>query len=109
MNIKLPPTGHENLHKGRVSIPSQIYFITVVCKNREKRFKGFYMTAKISRVLAQQATWSDALVMAWVLMPDHYHVLIQLGEKTSLQNVIKRANSVLAITVNKESYRSGQV
>ena len=42
-------------------------------------------------------------------MPDHYHVLLQLGERTSLQAVMKRANLILALTVNKTAERQGAV
>lgn len=101
--------GHQNLRKGRISIQGQLYLITVVCKDREKRFSDFFIAAETSRVMAQQPTWSDATVLAWVLMPDHYHASIQLGENTCLQKVMKRANSVLAIQVNRAANRHGQV
>ncbi len=109
MNQRSASKGHHNLRKGRISIPGQVYFITVVCKEREIRFKDFYIAAETSRVLVMPSTWSDAVVLAWVLMPDHYHVLISLGQKVTLQNVMQRANSILAIAVNKVSCRSGQV
>lgn len=109
MNIHLRKPGHFNLRKGRVSIPQQIYFITVVCKNREHRFADFSIAAETCRVIALKTTWCDASVLAWVLMPDHYHVLLQLGELSSLQKVMQRANSILAIAANKAAGRKGQV
>jgi putative transposase len=109
MNIKAMHRGHQQLRKGRVSIPGQIYFISVVCKNRECRFRDFNVAAATSRKIADSNTWSDAKVLAWVLMPDHYHVLLQLGEKNTLPAVMKRANLILALTVNKVSRRNGQV
>ncbi len=109
MNKRLASKGHHNLRKGRISIPGQVYFIAVVCKEREVRFKDFHIASETSRVLAMPSTWSDASLIAWVLMPDHYHVLIGLGETTSLPNVMQRANSMLAIAANKISCRSGQV
>ncbi len=87
----------------------RVYFITVVCKRRERRFDDFHIASHACRVMADAATWSDARLMAWVLMPDHYHALIRLGEKTALPDVMRRANSVLAIATNKASGRSGQV
>ena len=109
MNRNQTFKGHKNLRKGRVSVPGQIYFITVACKNRENRFSDFTIACKTSRTISTQLTWMDASVLAWVLMPDHYHVLLQLGESACLQSVMKRANSVLAITTNRASLRSGPV
>ena len=109
MQKKSIRAGHQQLRKGRVSIPFQIYFITVVCRNRESHFTEFSVAAATSRKIADGATWADAKVMAWVLMPDHYHVLLQLGEKTSLPAVMKRANLILALTVNKAAKRQGAV
>lgn len=108
INIHLRKPGHFSLRTGRVSIPQQIYFITVVCKKREHRFADFSIAAETCRVIAMETTWFDATVLAWVLMPDHYHVL-QLGERSSLQKVMQRANSILAIAANKAASRKGQV
>jgi putative transposase len=109
MQTKFTQPGHQQLRKGRVSIPFQIYFITVVCKNRVTHFAEFPVAAATSRKIADTNTWVDAKVMAWVLMPDHYHLLLQLGEKISLQAVMKRANLILALTVNKACKRQGAV
>jgi len=109
MQNKSIGTGHQQLRKGRVSIPFQIYLITVVCRNRESLFTEFWVAASTSRKISDSNTWADAKVLAWVLMPDHYHVLLQLGEKTSLQAVMKRANLILALTVNKTANRQGAV
>lgn len=109
MQNKSIRVGHQQLRKGRVSIPSQIYFITVACRNREPHFGEFSIAAAASRKIADGTTWADAKVLAWVLMPDHYHVLLQLGENTSLQAVMKRANLILALTVNKTAQRDGAV
>jgi putative transposase len=109
MQKKFVRAGHQQLRKGRVSMPFQIYFVTVVCKNRESHFTEYSVAAATSRKIADCSTWLDAKVLAWVLMPDHYHVLLQLGEITSLQAVMKRANLILALTVNRTSRRQGAV
>ena len=109
MQKKIIATGHQQLRKGRVSIPFQIYLITVVCRNRDSLFTEFWVAVATSRKIADGNTWCDAKVLAWILMPDHYHVLLQLGAETSLQAVMKRANLILALTVNKTAKRQGAV
>jgi putative transposase len=109
MHEKNLSVGHRQLRIGRVSIPGQIYFITVVCKNRERRFIDFNIASAICRKISDSSTWADATLIAWVLMPDYFHLLLQLGEKTSLQAVMKRANMLLAMTANRLSRRKGQV
>ncbi len=109
MQKKFIGAGHQQLRKARVSIPFQIYLITAVCKNRESHFGEFWAAAATSRKICDGNTWADAKVLAWVLMPDHYHVLLQLGAETSLQTVMKRANLILALTLNKATKRHGAV
>lgn len=42
------------------------------------------------RALADRRLWPDAWLLAWVLMPDHWHALIQLGEPSCLRTVVGR-------------------
>ena len=47
-------------------------------------------------------------LIAWVVMPDHLHVLLQLGESQTLASVVGRMHSCVARAVNKASGRTGR-
>ncbi|MGA7437159.1 MAG: transposase [Luteibacter sp.] len=72
--------GHTDLRRGRVSEPGRIYFITCVAWNRAPVFRDYRAARMASRIIHNPKTWKGAECLAWVLMPDHFHALIQLGD-----------------------------
>ena len=101
--------GHRALRKGRCSLPGQIYLVTVVCQHRRRRFNQFESACAVSRVLGDQHAWSEAQALAWVLMPDHWHALVQLGGRLPLAAVVQRINSISARAANRAVGEQGQV
>jgi len=41
--------------------------------------------------------------MAWVLMPDHFHLLVELGAGTSLAGLMRRLKSVTSLAVGRST------
>jgi len=50
---------------------------------------------------------ADSTNLCWVVMPDHFHLLLQLGE-TPLHRVMSRLKSRSAIYLNREIGRTGR-
>ena len=48
-------------------------------------------------------------MLAWVLMPDHVHWLIALGEQYTLDIVVGRLKAISARNVNQACVRAGAV
>lgn len=48
-------------------------------------------------------------MLAWVLMPDHAHWLLQLGESKSLQKVVESLKAFSAFAANAALTRCGPV
>ncbi len=84
-----PATGRHALRKGRVSIPGQFYLLTTTTHHRQRWFMDPTRAQIASRVIHSASTWGDARLFAWVLMPDHWHGLLQLGNE-SLARVVNR-------------------
>jgi putative transposase len=82
--------GHRALRKGRASLPGQIYLLTTVVAYRRPLFKDVDLAREVSRCIHDPHTWGDARLLCWVLMPDHWHGLVQLGERDSLALVMNR-------------------
>ena len=104
MNTK---PGHSALRKGRASIEGQIYLVTTATLQREPLFADFKAARVAALSFEDKAVLADAKLLAWVLMPDHFHGLLQLGEKTSLQNMVNRLKSASARRVNRAMGRKG--
>nr|WP_294977499.1 transposase [uncultured Pseudomonas sp.] len=95
----------KNLRNGRHSIEGQRYLVTTVTYQREPVFTHWNASCPVAQTLHQLA---QANLLAWVLMPDHLHCLIQL-EKDSLSDFMQRLKSLTAISLNKALKRTGKV
>jgi putative transposase len=72
-----------------MSIPGQIYLLTTTTRLRRRVFADTVSARAVSRVIHAASTWGIAQLLAWVLMPDHWHGLLQLGDE-SLGRVMNR-------------------
>ena len=87
-------TGYRQLRKGRISIPGQIYLITTVCADRCAIFANARRAVATALALREQRLWRDSTALCWVLMPDHLHLMLLLGESESLAHAMNRIKSV---------------
>lgn len=101
--------GHQALRKGRVSLPNQIYLIAVCCNNREKIFSDFNAARVMSSILHKVLKEQQSKILAWVVMPDHMHLALQLAEDETLAKTMNRINSCSAIAVNKALNRHSKL
>jgi putative transposase len=87
--------GYRALRRGRFSQRGQVYLVTFVTVGRRRLFLDPRLAHVAARVMADSRNWQCSRLLAWVLMPDHWHGLIELGEDQVLSNVVGRikANS----------------
>ena len=76
---------------------------------RAPMFGAFNAACAASRCFSDPACLGDATPIAWVLMPDHLHVLLQLGQRDSLANVVGRLKASSARAVNAVLRQRGAV
>lgn len=88
--------GHQALRKGRVSLPGEIYLLTTTTFRRMPWFRHASLARATCRMMIEPKTWGDAHLLCWVLMPDHWHGLIQLGEHDDLSVVAGRFKALSA-------------
>jgi REP element-mobilizing transposase RayT len=70
-------------------------------------FADFEPARAASAALAAASAETDAEILAWVLMPDHAHLLLTLGTRWSLQRLVQRLKSASAREVNRAVGRRG--
>jgi putative transposase len=99
--------GQTALRRGRVSLMGQIYNITTVTFGRTAFFLDFAAGCAAVRCFENDRLLGDARMLAWVLMPDHAHWLIQLGEHDGLATVVNRIKSASAREANRALGRAG--
>jgi putative transposase len=109
MTIKASYRGHQALRKARVSLTNQIYLITVCCRNREKLFLNYEVARVMAATLSQVLKNNASEILAWVIMPDHMHLVLRLGGEETLSKTMNRINSCCAIAINKVLCRNSRV
>jgi REP element-mobilizing transposase RayT len=93
--------GHHALRRGRVSLPHQVYLVTTPTWQRQPVFLDFQAACVAARCFEDSGLLGDARMLAWVLMPDHVHWLVQVGAQDSLSTVVNRLKSASGRQVNR--------
>lgn len=102
-----PSIGSRRLRSGRRSEARRIYLITFATESRRKTFAEWELARIASRSLCDSLLWRQSLLMCWVLMPDHWHGLVELGPRDSLSMLVRRLKGTCARAVNLSSGHSG--
>ena len=77
-------SGHAALRRGRASLPGQAYLVTFVTWRRRPLFRDRELGTCAARAATDARLWANSRLLAWVLMPDHWHGLLQLGDGDDL-------------------------
>ncbi|WP_245598763.1 REP-associated tyrosine transposase [Methylomicrobium lacus] len=99
-----PDPHSQSLRKGRRSIPNQIYLITTTTQDRVTVFSDFYAARALICLLH---TDPEAKTLAFVVMPDHLHWLMQLGQIRPLSQVVASLKTLSAKKIGKPLWQEG--
>ena len=97
----------QDLRKGRVSIPGQIYLVTTVTHKRQPLFHDFNTGRIVVDTLRQLEQMCRVESMAFVAMPDHLHWLFSLGDTFTLSQVIGNLKRCSSYRINRQCDRAG--
>ena len=89
MAITAEKPGYQALRRGRCSLPGQIYLLTAVTHNREALFSDWSAASTAASIISTPELWKEARLLCWVLMPDHWHGVVELGESESLGDLMQ--------------------
>jgi len=81
-------------------MPGQAYLITTVCMDREPWFAQWPQASALSAALAAPRLWRTSQLQCWVLMPDHLHFLVALGDDEPLPKLVQRVKAATASVAN---------
>jgi REP element-mobilizing transposase RayT len=101
--------GHAALRRGRVTLHNGVYFVTAATYRRIALFRNCCAARTAARSFEDPQVLGDASMLAWVLMPDHAHWLIQLGATTPLGVCVGRIKSASSREINRACRRRGCV
>ena len=102
-----PNKGHRQLRKGRKSIPGAYYSTTIATHNRT----SVLTTPGIPDIIFQCFNWLETNErlrwMCIMVMPDHIHVVFQLGNKQTLSGLLQSFKRFTANQINAHLVRTG--
>jgi REP element-mobilizing transposase RayT len=101
------PASHR-LRLGRYAEANRIYLLTTNTLDRVPVFKDFFLGRLVVDQFrhAQTQGWANSL--AWVVMPDHFHWLIEL-QQGSLSELMQKTKSLSTRAVNMSTGRRGSL
>jgi len=88
-----PAPGHAALRRGRASESHHIYLVTFATAHRRPLFADQALACIAAEALLDARAWERSKLLAWVLMPDHWHGLIELGDGELLSALMRRLKS----------------
>ncbi|MEO0076308.1 MAG: transposase [candidate division WOR-3 bacterium] len=95
--------------KLRIIFPGAVYHITVRGNNQQKIFRKIADYFKLLRILREAKKQFGFRLYAFVFMPNHFHLLICVGEKFSISEIMKRVNQTYTQYFNKKYKCSGHL
>jgi REP element-mobilizing transposase RayT len=100
------PHAHR-LRTGRFSQPGQIYMVTMITAERRRIFDDFSAARVLIQILKAESDKHRASTLAFVVMPDHLHWLMQLGESTALGQSVRGIKSITTHRLGQPVWQRG--
>ena len=85
------PHSHR-LRIGRHSEPGRLYLVTAVTQQRRPVFNSLHAARCLIRALHKEQQLGRADTLAFVVMPDHVHWLLELNGPVGLSTVVQSVN-----------------
>jgi len=97
-----------NLRSGRYSEPGRIYLVTSTVENRRPIFAEFRLGRLVVNEFRRAELQGKVTSLAWVIMPDHIHWLLEL-KIGSLAHLIKQVKASSSVSINRASSCKGKL
>ncbi|MFM9912743.1 MAG: REP-associated tyrosine transposase [Methylophilaceae bacterium] len=97
----------KNLRKGRVSLDHQVYHIIATTFDRKPVFADFHAARLLIAALRHEAERHHAETLAFVVMPDNSHWLMQLAAGQELASIVGAVKSVVAHQLGERLWQAG--
>jgi len=96
-----------SLRKGRCSESGRIYLVTTVTRNRTPWFQDLLNARHLVQALLETHKQGLCETLAYVVMPDHLHWLLVLGENNNLATIVGGVKSVCAHRIGQSIWQAG--
>jgi putative transposase len=84
-----------------------VYHVTTATVDRWPTFYELAAARVVARCVNSAVLLGDAKTLCWMLMPDHLHWLLRLGDEHELATIVRRVKGASAIQINRLVRRPG--
>ena len=98
-----------SLRSGRFSGKNHIYHITTRTYAREPLFENFETGRLVAKHINREEKTGHIKTLAFVVMPDHLHWLVQLITDRPMSMAVNHVKSFSARRINQQRKQTGQV
>ena len=109
MSKPTQPKGTKALRSGRYSGKNHIYHITTRTYAREPLFDNFETGRLVVKHIIHEEKAGHIKTLAFVIMPDHLHWLMQLITDRPMSVAVNNVKSFSARRINQQRNQTGQV
>ena len=81
--------------------PDSLYFITASTWNKDKFFDDDAKLTTFASLLYRDIEMYGIKLEAWVVLPNHYHIIINVSKSNLLPRFIRKFHSDSALYINK--------
>ncbi|MEQ8798847.1 MAG: transposase [Salinisphaeraceae bacterium] len=96
---------YDALRRGRVSRPGHAYLVTTVTRHCKPAFRDLHLARRVINELRRADLDGRTTTLAFVLMPDHLHWLLQLTGAATLSRTVHRFKGASSRAVNRQRPR----
>jgi len=93
----------------RVDLSHRTYALTCCLDRRRRLLADPDLARALIELWVEARERGDIVLHGYVVMPDHYHVLMTLTGAPSVTNVVRRAHSAFGRIVRSNGFRGGRV
>ena len=96
------------LRRGRFTCPGFAYLVTTATFEHRPLFASFERGCSVARALDFSYRENTLQSLAWVVMPDHLHWLLTVGEKKTISELMRSFKTCVARSLNRHDESPGR-
>ena len=105
----IPSKGYKELRKGRYSERNRIYHVTTKTHQRQRIFSHFGDAPILINAFRVQHGAGHLASLAFVVMPDHMHWMVQLLGERSLPTCVNLVKSLATREIHRDGFHRGNI
>ncbi|MGL5058512.1 MAG: REP-associated tyrosine transposase [Microcoleus sp.] len=88
---------------------AELYLLTATCYEHQCRIDSESRRQQLLDLLFEKFVYADIEILGWVILPNHYHLLVRVIDFKQLSHLFRSIHGPLAVQWNIEDRKMGKV